>query len=87
MENTIDLRCSHCGALNRPLVPEEAPETGNISCVICGQTLATIGQVHAKVAQEALGLGVDELSDDHVPVGGPPFAETTLRAARAGRAT
>jgi DNA-directed RNA polymerase subunit RPC12/RpoP len=77
MDNPIDLRCSHCGVLNKVLVPETAPETGKIRCANCGMSIATFGQAHAKLAQEALGLGADELSDDHVPVGGPPFGETT----------
>ncbi len=77
MKNAMTMRCDKCGAENRINLDESTPDHEKIACSACGHALATVGQLHAKIAQEALGLGADDLSDDHVPLGGPPFGETT----------
>ncbi|MBJ3786740.1 hypothetical protein [Devosia sediminis] len=77
MNNQITLACPHCGADNQVVVEDDADELTKIACSACGHTVSTIGQVHAKIAQQAAGIGASELADDHVPLGGPPFGETT----------
>lgn len=70
MENSITIRCENCGGASSVCVPEDGVETDRISCPACGRRVATVGQLHAQVAQEALGLGATDLRDDHVPVDG-----------------
>lgn len=70
MENTAMVRCPDCGELNAYRVAEEAPEERTVICASCGAATATVGQLHALMAQQALGLGATELRDDHVPVDG-----------------
>ena len=77
MDNVVSLTCPACGKADRFLVPERADESEVIRCAHCGEPVSTIGKAHALVAQQAAGIGPDELSDDHVPLGGPPFGETT----------
>ncbi|QYO77763.1 hypothetical protein [Devosia salina] len=77
MKNQIKTKCPHCGIENRIDVAERADELLTISCSTCGKTISTIGQARAIIAQQAAGIGAGELADDHVPLGGPPFGETT----------
>jgi hypothetical protein len=77
VNNEVRIDCSFCGNACNLLVPEMADEQEVIHCGACGKPMTTTGKLHAMVAQQALGLGVDDLSDDHVPVGGAPFGETT----------
>lgn len=70
MENEIERRCGSCGNIVKLAVREDAEEQRAVSCPSCGQPIATVGELHAQVAQEALGLGATDLRDDHVPVGG-----------------
>lgn len=70
MDNRVTLECSHCGAENGYCVPESADEAETVACARCGSPVASIGQIHALVAQQALGLGATDLRDDHVPVDG-----------------
>lgn len=77
MHNRITLACPHCSAPNEVIVSEGADNLEAVQCQVCGQILATIGQLHAKIAQQAAGIGNSDLADDHVPLGGPPFGSTT----------
>lgn len=77
MDNKITLNCPHCDARNDILVGEAADDHDMIKCQRCGYNLASIGQLHAKLAQQAAGIGNSDLADDHVPLGGPPFGSTT----------
>lgn len=70
MDNRIDCQCSACGAANRFTVAESGDEREVLRCGTCGNGIATVAQLHARIAQQALGLGATELRDDHVPVGG-----------------
>lgn len=70
MENCLELKCEKCGASTTVAVAESADETGVVRCTACDSPLATIGELHARIVQEALGLGPTELRDDHVPVDG-----------------
>ena len=70
MENAVSIECRHCGARSQACVPEAADEHEIVFCAACGKPTATVGQLHAIVAQEALGLGATELRDDHIPVDG-----------------
>ena len=77
MKNPVGLKCGSCGRSQEFQVAEDLDDTVILSCQSCGKPITTVGKVHAQVAQEAIGLGADDLSDDHVPLGGPPFGETT----------
>lgn len=77
MENIVSLTCPSCGAAGRFSIPEGGDEAEVIRCGNCGEPVSTVGKAHAIVAQQAAGIGQDELSDDHIPPGGPPFGETT----------
>ena len=77
MQNIVALECKNCGAENRIAVGDSDPEDEAVACWRCGAPLSTKGKLHARLAQEAAGIGADELRDDHVPLGGPPFGETT----------
>lgn len=77
MQNKIALNCHRCGALNDLTVSDCADEFDDCPCHSCGVSLATMGQLRAKIAQQAAGIGSSELADDHVPLGGPPFGSTT----------
>ena len=70
MRNVVEQDCPQCGRRNRLSVEEAADETATVACVQCGAAIATVGQLHALLAQQALGLGATELRDDHVPVAG-----------------
>lgn len=70
MQNTVYVNCPTCGQSTRVLIDETGDEAATITCSHCGKAAATVGQAHALVAQQALGLGVTELRDDHVPVNG-----------------
>jgi len=78
MRNIVEQDCPHCGRGNRMSVEETADETATAACVHCGAAIATVGQLHALFAQQALGLGATELRDDHVPVDGE-FGEQPRR--------
>lgn len=77
MSNTVSLMCPNCGVNATAAVAEDAADGATVHCSACGGQLATFEQLHAQVAREGLGLGTDDLTDDHVPVGGYPFGETT----------
>lgn len=77
MDNKVTVDCPHCGARNDVVVSEMADDHDTVQCHACGHRLASVGQLHAKVAQEAAGIGGGDLADDHVPLGGPPFGSTT----------
>ena len=70
MNNQIACKCSACGTDNTFLIEEGANETLVMHCANCDAGIATVGQLHARIAQQALGLGATDLRDDHVPVGG-----------------
>lgn len=70
MDNLVKVECPQCERTNGVRVSEEAAEQEVVRCGFCGQPMATIGQLHAQVAQEAIGLGATDLRDDHVPVDG-----------------
>jgi len=70
MHNTIEVRCPACGMAAKVTVEERAGEHDPVPCPACGARLALAGELQARIAQQALGLGATELRDDHVPVGG-----------------
>lgn len=70
MNNRVTLHCPHCGGVNQYDIPEAAEEAQGVFCGCCSAAVATIGQIHALVAQQAIGLGATELRDDHVPIDG-----------------
>lgn len=70
MENEARLTCERCGNSAVLSIAEDTPEHDVVACPSCGAGLATVGQLHAQVAQQALGLGATDLRDDHVPVDG-----------------
>ncbi len=74
---SVRAQCPACGTTQMISVAEDAPDREVIPCEACAQPLSTVGKLHAQIAQEEIGLGADDLSDNHVPVGGPPFGETT----------
>jgi DNA-directed RNA polymerase subunit RPC12/RpoP len=76
MENPVSFTCSSCGGVTSIAVAEDGDEREVIQCANCGAPVSTVGKAHAVIAQQAAGIGADELSDDHVPLGGPPFGET-----------
>jgi hypothetical protein len=77
VQNSFSLTCSACGEVNSISVSEAGDETELVRCARCRNAITSVGKLHAAAAQEAIGLGADDLSDDHVPPGGPPFGETT----------
>jgi Zn ribbon nucleic-acid-binding protein len=72
LQNELRCACDRCGADNRFAIAEDAPEHDIVHCAACGHAMASVGQLHARIAQQALGLGATELRDDHVPVEGEP---------------
>jgi ribosomal protein S27AE len=70
VENQDRLTCGHCGAVIDMIVGESEREDEIVHCPACSAVVATVGQLHARFAQQALGLGATELRDDHVPVDG-----------------
>lgn len=70
MDNRVESTCRACGAANAFLIAEAADEAEMLHCAACGAGVASVGQLHAEIAQQALGLGATELRDDHVPVDG-----------------
>jgi hypothetical protein len=68
--NELTCRCESCGTANSFCVAEDAGEHEVVHCSACGHAMATVGQLHARIAQQALGLGATDLRDDHVPVDG-----------------
>ncbi len=70
MNNRIEVQCAACGRLVSISVEETADEHEVLRCPSCDHAIGTVGQAHALVAQQALGLGATDLRDDHVPVDG-----------------
>jgi ribosomal protein S27AE len=70
MDNDAQLTCERCGETTVLAIAEDRRETDVVTCSSCGAGLATVGQLHARFAQQALGLGATDLRDDHVPVDG-----------------
>ena len=70
MENQVDFECPQCGARNSIRVAEGGDEKASVACSSCQAEMVTVGQLHALIAGQALGLGATELRDDHVPLDG-----------------
>lgn len=77
MDSRVIIECPHCSTTNEVVVHELGNEDEVVKCSNCGHALSTVSKLHAKIAQEAAGIGPGELADDHVPLGGPPFGSTT----------
>lgn len=77
MENAIELDCPHCDTRVSVTVSETADDREVIACPNCGREAARAGLLHARLAQQADGIGAGDLADDHFPLGGPPFGSTT----------
>ena len=69
-ENVVERRCTLCDTVVRVTVSENSRDGLTVPCPSCGAPLATVAELHAQIAQEALGLGATDLRDDHVPVDG-----------------
>lgn len=57
---TVKLQCAKCGSANI-VAPNDASESGWISCDNCGERLATIKQLNDEIARqafEAVGKGL-----------------------------
>ena len=77
LNNKITVNCPHCEERNEIHLGELVDDHHIVQCIQCGKAIATVGQLHAKLAQQAAGIGDGDLADDHVPLGGPPFGSTT----------
>lgn len=70
MEAPVVMTCGNCGRQHAYPFGDRQPDTDAVACLHCGRRFAIVGELRARAAQQAIGIGASEARDDHVPLDG-----------------